>query len=98
MAGILTDQVSGDVDDGSHATPEAVDPSAGNHFLADDDDGCGEPAAKWIKADSAETFDSSAAWVQCDKCQRTIRFDDFSSHYRDVHADASNDSKNSQVN
>ena len=50
-----------------------------------------------ISFSSTKNVSTKTTWVQCDKCQRTIKFDEFAAHYRDVHVETTSNSNNSQV-
>ena len=50
-----------------------------------------------INGEETSASSSSTTWVKCDKCQRTIRLDEFAPHYQEVHAEVTPAEKNSQV-
>jgi len=50
-----------------------------------------------ISFSATKNASTKTTWVQCDKCQRTIKLDEFSDHYRDVHVETTSTSNNSQV-
>lgn len=50
-----------------------------------------------INGDETSASSSGTTWVKCDKCQRTIRLDEFAPHYQEVHAEVTPAEKNSQV-
>ena len=74
---------------------ERVDGSSKNRKRKNTGDSC--PVVTSVYSRSETSSSSSATWVECDKCQRRIKFEEFASHYQEVHVELSTAQKCAQV-
>ena len=75
---------------------ESVDGgSSKNRKRKNTGDSC--PVVTSVYSRSETSSSSSATWVECDKCQRRIKFEEFASHYQEVHVELSTAQKCAQV-